>query len=111
MWCSGLKIWHCHCIGPGHCCGVDLVPSLGTSTCHEYSQKGKKKQKKRRESHVITQEIGHSSLCRTVGPCCLSILNVVVYIYQPQTPCHKKKNVYIVMTGSLCYTAEIERTL
>ena len=30
-----------------------------------------------------TQEIGHSSLCCTVGPHCLSILNVRVGIYQP----------------------------
>ena len=31
-------------------------------------------------------KIGSSSLCCTVGPRCLSILNVVVYIYQAQTP-------------------------
>ena len=27
---------------------------------------------------------GYSSLCSTVGPCCLSILNVIVCLYQPQ---------------------------
>ena len=33
------------------------------------------------------QEIECSSLCYTGGgPCCLSILNVIVCIYQPQTP-------------------------
>ena len=35
---------------------------------------------------VLSQEIGYSSLCYTVGPHCLSILNVIVCIYQPQTP-------------------------
>ena len=34
----------------------------------------------------FTQEIGYSSLCYTVGPCCLSILNVIVCIYQPPIP-------------------------
>ena len=34
----------------------------------------------------LSQEIGYSSLCYTVGRCCLSILNVIVCIYQPQTP-------------------------
>ena len=37
--------------------------------------------------HVLSQEIGYSSLCYTLGPCCLSILSVIVCIYQPQTPC------------------------
>ena len=30
--------------------------------------------------------MGYSSLCCTVGPHCLSILNVIVCIYSPQTP-------------------------
>ena len=34
----------------------------------------------------LSQETGYSSLCYTVGPCHSSILNVIVYIYQPQTP-------------------------
>ena len=34
----------------------------------------------------LSQEIGYSSLCYTVGLCCLSILNVIVCIYLPQTP-------------------------
>ena len=36
--------------------------------------------------HVLTQEIGHSSLCCTVGPYCFSVLKVIAHIYQPQTP-------------------------
>ena len=34
----------------------------------------------------LSQEIGYSFLCCTVGPCCLSILNVIVCTYQPHTP-------------------------
>ena len=33
--------------------------------------------------HVSTQENGHSSLCCTVGLHCLSILNAIICIYQP----------------------------
>ena len=32
--------------------------------------------------HVLPQEIGYSSLCCRVGPHCLSILNVIVWLYQ-----------------------------
>ena len=35
---------------------------------------------------VLSQEIGHCSLCRTAGPHDLSILSVIVCIYQPPTP-------------------------
>ena len=41
--CSGLRIQCCHSCGAGSNCGSDLVPSLGTSTCHG---RGKKKKKK-----------------------------------------------------------------
>ena len=34
----------------------------------------------------LSQEIGYCSLCHTVGPYCLSILNVITCIYQPQIP-------------------------
>ena len=30
---SGLRIWYCHCGGPGCCCDMDLIPGLGTSMC------------------------------------------------------------------------------
>ena len=36
--------------------------------------------------HVLSQVIGYSSLCCTVGPHCLLTLNKIVCIYQPQTP-------------------------
>ena len=34
----------------------------------------------------LSQEIGYRFLCYTVGFCCLSILNITVYIHWPQTP-------------------------
>ena len=34
LFCSGLRIWNC-------CSGLGLIPDLGTSTCHGYSQKEK----------------------------------------------------------------------
>ena len=34
----------------------------------------------------LSQEIGYSFLCCTVGTCSLSILSIIVCIYQPQTP-------------------------
>ena len=37
-------------------------------------------------SFGLSQETGYSSQCYTVGPCCLSILNIIVCIYCPQTP-------------------------
>ena len=36
--------------------------------------------------HVLTQETGHSSLFYTAGPHYLSILNIIVCIYQLRTP-------------------------
>ena len=36
--------------------------------------------------HVLSQAIAYSSLCCTAGPHCLAILNVIVCIYEPQTP-------------------------
>ena len=38
--------------------------------------------------HVLSQKIGYSSLCCTVGPCCQSILNGIVCIYEPWLPVH-----------------------
>ena len=39
LWCSGLRIQHCHCSGSGHCCDLGLIPGLGTSTCHRCGQR------------------------------------------------------------------------
>ena len=36
--------------------------------------------------HGLSQEIGYSFMCYIVGTYCLSFLNVIVCIYQPQTP-------------------------
>ena len=35
-WCSGLRIWWCHCCNSDPCCGARLIPGLGISTCCEY---------------------------------------------------------------------------
>ena len=39
-------------------------------------------------SIMFYPQIGYSFLCCTIGPHCLSILNGIVCIYQPQTLCH-----------------------
>ena len=35
--------------------------------------------------HGLSKEIGYSSVCQRIGPHCLSILIIIVCIYQPQT--------------------------
>jgi len=39
FWCSGLRIWLCHCSSSGHCSDAGLIPGLGTSTCPGYGNK------------------------------------------------------------------------
>ena len=39
LWCSGLRIRHCHYCGSGRCDGVGSVPGSGNSTCPGHSQK------------------------------------------------------------------------
>ena len=36
--------------------------------------------------HGLSQKTGYSVWCYKVGPCCSPIINVIVCIYQPQTP-------------------------
>ena len=43
VWCSGLRIWYCHCSSMGGCRSVGLIPGLGAFTCCGCSQKKKKK--------------------------------------------------------------------
>ena len=62
---------------PSHFCCVAQWPRLNTHT-HSLSYINL--------HHGLFQEPGYSSLCYTVGPHCLSILNVIVCIYSPQTP-------------------------
>ena len=49
LWHSGLRIWHCHYSGSGCCCGVGLIPGLGTSACRGSGQKKKRKNNKEKE--------------------------------------------------------------
>ena len=41
MWCSGLRIWHCHHRGTGDNCCAGSFPGLGTSTCRDCGQEQK----------------------------------------------------------------------
>ena len=36
--------------------------------------------------YALSQETGYNSLCYTIGPYSLSILYIIVGVYQPQTP-------------------------
>ena len=36
LWCSGLRIWCCHCSGLGCCCGAGSISGPGTSICHRH---------------------------------------------------------------------------
>ena len=38
VWCSRLRIWHCHSCSVGYSCGSDLIPGPGTSLCCVCSQ-------------------------------------------------------------------------
>ena len=46
LWHSELRIQYFHCSNLGHCCGVGLIPCLGTSTCcgHGQTKQNKTKQ-------------------------------------------------------------------
>lgn len=39
VWCSGYRIWHCHCSHQAWCCSASFVPGSGTSTCCGHGQK------------------------------------------------------------------------
>ena len=39
LWCSGLRIQHCHCSSWGCCCGTGSVSGPGTCMCHRHGQK------------------------------------------------------------------------
>ena len=37
LWCSGLRVWCCHCSSLGHCCGWGSIPGPGTFKCGAHS--------------------------------------------------------------------------
>ena len=41
LWCSGLRIQHCHHRGLGCCCGLGSIPGSGISACHGSCKKKK----------------------------------------------------------------------
>ena len=52
LWYSWLRIWHCHCSGPGRCCGTGSISGQRISTCHRQGQKKK-------EMHLISLPFKH----------------------------------------------------
>ena len=39
LWCSGLRIQHCHCSDSGNCWGTGSTPGPEASKCHGHGQK------------------------------------------------------------------------
>ena len=58
FWYRGLRIRHCHCSGAGHCCGTDLIPGPGTSTC---GRLGKMKKKEKKSAQIKVRCMSWSS--------------------------------------------------
>ena len=50
----GLGIWCCHCHGPGHFCGMCLIPGLKTLAYFRCSQKKERKKKERKKKPFPT---------------------------------------------------------
>ena len=67
LWCSGLRIQHCHFSGLCGFCGMGSIPGPGTSKCHEHGQKKKKKKKKKChfDVHMDTEVIILSDISQT----------------------------------------------
>ena len=110
LWCrSQIRLRCCIAVAVAvtDICSPNSTPSLGTSICRKWGPKKQKKEKwiysvvtifavqpsdpvihiyTHSFSHIIfhhglPQETRYSSLCSTVGPHCLSIVNVIVCIY------------------------------
>ena len=50
--------------------------------------------------HGLSREIGYCSQCYAVGPCRLSILNVIVCIYSPKQCCNEHRGACILLNES-----------
>ena len=50
---SGLRIWCCCSCGVGCSFSLDSIPGLGTSLCHRYGRKKKRKGKKKKNIYQI----------------------------------------------------------
>ena len=50
LWCSGLRIWHCHCRNSGHCCGMAAIPRHKNFHMSQVQQKKKKKKRTKRNN-------------------------------------------------------------
>ena len=52
-------------------------------------------------NYDLSQDVECTSLYYTLGPCCLSILNVIFFIYQPQTLISSFSQPLLLATASL----------
>ena len=53
LWCSGLRIQHCHGSGLNCCCGTGLILGSGTFTCHGCGQIKESRIKKKKKRKTI----------------------------------------------------------
>ena len=63
LWCSSLRVQHCHCSGLGRHCGMGLIPGPGISACMGIAKKEKEK-------------------CRLYQKCFPNIKRTITYIYK-----------------------------
>ena len=68
VWCSRLRIWHCHCSGSGRWCGMGSIPGPGTSSCRRRGLKKKKvkcieTETRRRGSSLVAEELRIQHCC------------------------------------------------
>ena len=61
LWCSGLRIQHCHCSGGGCCCGTGSIPGLGNFYMPQ------KQPKKERETCGVLDNSKHFQKAATRG--------------------------------------------
>ena len=57
-YCWRLRIQRFHWSSSGHCCGVGLIPGLGTFTCPRPGQKKKKKRNKEKKNNHYNIPLG-----------------------------------------------------
>ena len=56
LWCSGLRIWHCHSCDAGHNCGMGLIPGPGIFTSWVCPKQTNKQTKNKKQSNTQTEE-------------------------------------------------------
>ena len=64
LWCSGLRIQHCHCRSLDGSCGMGLISGPGTFTCVAKKKKKKKKEKLENQKYSLNHGLQNG--------CCVS---------------------------------------